>query len=108
MEIKPGTGAIDGQHRQGAALNKWDAELAAKAAQHIAMAKKRIAVFDKADGKDRRAVSLAEQLGDIAAALETAFAKDRWDFVADAMVMLSQCTDPAKVRDAVQFNTFVE
>lgn len=90
-----------------ASMNEYDRDLAEKYASHISYAKLRIATFDQIDGKDQRIVPLAEQLGDIAIALDTAFLKDRWDFVADALVMLSQCSDATRVQGAVKFNTFV-
>ena len=74
----------------------------------IEAAKRLIAAMDATDAKlGRGVVPLSEQLGNVAAAINAGLEGKRWDCVAEALVMLSQCNDPNKVRPDVRFNSYV-
>lgn len=76
----------------------------------LAESKSRIAGMDESDFQNGREtpVSLSVQLGNVSAALHAAIHTQDWGAAADALVMLSQCNDPAKVRCVARFHTSVD
>lgn len=67
--------------------------------KELLAAEKRIRAYDAIDAKHAGnfPVPLFVQLVNIDAALTTGLQSKRWDCVADAIVMLRQCSDPAIV-----------